>query len=70
MDKYLILSSFISELDFIKGENLNVDGFMLKDAFAEDIVYAIKTIMRSSPGIVMMSDGVVLDKWSWRLYSN
>ena len=31
---------------------------------------AIKTIMRSSPGIVMMSDGVVLDKWSWRLYSN
>ncbi|SHJ12533.1 two component transcriptional regulator, LuxR family [Clostridium amylolyticum] len=44
--KYLILSSFISELDFIKGENLNVDGFMLKDAFAEDIVYAIKTIMR------------------------
>ncbi|HHT03044.1 MAG TPA: DoxX family protein [Bacteroidales bacterium] len=28
---------------------------------------AIETMMRSNPGVVMMKDGVVLKKWSWRL---
>ncbi|MCK9162722.1 MAG: DoxX family protein [Bacteroidales bacterium] len=28
---------------------------------------AIETMMRSNPGIVMMKDGVVEKKWSWRL---
>lgn len=28
---------------------------------------AIETMMRSNPGIVMMKDGVVKKKWSWRL---
>lgn len=31
---------------------------------------SIQTIMRSNPGILMMSDGIVLDKWSWRLFPN
>ncbi|WP_040213405.1 response regulator [Clostridium polynesiense] len=44
--KYLILSSYISEMDFMKGEALNVQGYMLKDAFAEDIIYAVKSVMR------------------------
>ena len=28
---------------------------------------AIETMMRSNPGIVMMKDGVVKKKWSWRV---
>lgn len=31
---------------------------------------AIETMMRSNPGIVMMKDGVVQKKWSWRCLPN
>lgn len=44
--KYIILTSFISEFDFITAENIGVDGYILKDALIEDIIYAINTTMR------------------------
>lgn len=44
--KTILLTYFVSEADFLRGEEIGVDGYVLKDAFVEDIVYAVKTVMR------------------------
>jgi DNA-binding NarL/FixJ family response regulator len=44
--KYVILSSSSAFDDFDKAMQLNVDGYILKDAFTEDIVYAVKSVLR------------------------
>lgn len=44
--KFIILSSYISQEDFKKAEDLEVNGFILKDAFSEDILYAINVVSR------------------------
>jgi len=44
--KFLILTSFMSEADFLRGEDMGLDGYILKDAFVEDITYAINSITR------------------------
>lgn len=44
--KYIVLACFISEIDFLKAEAIGVDGYILKDAYVEDIIYAVGTIMR------------------------
>ena len=44
--KYVILSSSSAIGDFERAINANVDGYILKDAYPEDIVYAVKTVLR------------------------
>lgn len=44
--KYVILTSSSSLLDFRRAKQLNVDGYILKDAFVEDIIYALSVIRR------------------------
>ena len=44
--KFLILTSSIKKDDFIRSKEVGVDGYILKEAFAEDILYAIRVILR------------------------
>lgn len=44
--KFIILTSSIRKEDFIRSEDAGVDGYILKDAFAEDILYAIHVVLR------------------------
>lgn len=44
--KYVILSSSSAAEDFDRAMKLNIDGYILKDAFTEDIVYAVKSVIR------------------------
>lgn len=44
--KFIILTSSLKKGDFIRSEEVGVDGYMLKDAFAEDIIYAINIVLR------------------------
>ncbi|NLK44003.1 MAG: response regulator transcription factor, partial [Tissierellia bacterium] len=44
--KFLILTSSIRKEDYIRAKDIDVDGYILKEAFAEDILYAIHVIMR------------------------
>lgn len=44
--KYLVLTSSSRKEDFLRAQKLGVDGFILKEAFAEDIIYAIHVVAR------------------------
>jgi len=44
--KFLVLTSSLKREDFLKAQEAGVDGYILKEAFAEDLVYAIHTIVR------------------------
>ncbi|MBZ9689205.1 response regulator transcription factor [Clostridium estertheticum] len=44
--KFVVLTSFIPQEDFKRAEKMDVDGYILKEAFAEDILYAIRLISR------------------------
>lgn len=44
--KFVILTSSVRREDFIRSEEAGVDGYILKEAFAEDILYAINLVMR------------------------
>jgi len=44
--KFLILTSSSKKEDFIRAQKIGVDGFILKEAFAEDIIYAIHVLAR------------------------
>ena len=44
--KFILLTHFISEVDFIKSEEIGLDGYILKDALEDEIIFAIKTVMR------------------------
>lgn len=44
--KYVILTSSSSLLDFRRAKQLDIDGYILKDAFVEDILYALNVIKR------------------------
>lgn len=44
--KFIILTSFISEEDFNRAEQIGVEGYVLKEAFTEDILYAMNIISR------------------------
>lgn len=44
--KYIVLTSFISYEDFLKAEQVGMEGYILKEALAEDILYAINLVSR------------------------
>ena len=44
--KFVILTSSIREDDFNKANKVNVDGYILKDAFTDDIIYALRVVLR------------------------
>ena len=44
--KFVILTSSIREEDFNKANKVNVDGYILKDAFTDDIIYALRVVLR------------------------
>lgn len=44
--KFVILTSSIRREDYIRAKEIDVDGYILKEAFAEDILYAINVVLR------------------------
>lgn len=64
--KFIILTSFITREEFICAEKIGVDGFLLKDAFSDDILYAINLVMRGkkyyAPEIIRYKDRSDNDK--------
>ncbi|MCH5138578.1 response regulator transcription factor [Clostridiaceae bacterium UIB06] len=44
--KFIVLTEVMSQEDLKKAEHLGVDGYILKEAFVEDILYAIRVICR------------------------
>ncbi|GKU31616.1 response regulator [Clostridium folliculivorans] len=44
--KFIVLTSFISQEEFLKAEEIGVDGYILKDAYPEDILYALSVVRR------------------------
>jgi DNA-binding NarL/FixJ family response regulator len=56
--KFVILTSYADEGSFRKAEELKVDGYILKEAFPEEIVHAIQIVGRGrkyyDPGMMEM----------------
>jgi two-component system nitrate/nitrite response regulator NarL len=44
--KYILLTSFVSYEEFKRAEQIEFDGYILKEALAEDILYAINLVLR------------------------
>lgn len=44
--KYIILTSSSKKDDFIRAQEVGVDGYVLKEAFIEDIIYAFRVVVR------------------------
>lgn len=44
--KFVILTSSVRKDDFTRSEEAGIDGYILKDAFSEDIIYAINVVLR------------------------
>lgn len=44
--KFLILTSSIKKEDYMRSEEVDIDGYILKEAFAEDILYAVRVVLR------------------------
>lgn len=44
--KYVVLTSSVKKEDYIKAKALKVNGYILKTAFPEDVIYGLNTILR------------------------
>lgn len=44
--KFIVLTSSMKKDDFLRSRDAGIDGYILKDAFPEDIVYAFHTVSR------------------------
>ena len=44
--KFIIITSFLTQENFLRAEKIGLDGYIIKDAFSEDIFYAINTVSR------------------------
>jgi two-component system nitrate/nitrite response regulator NarL len=44
--KFLVLTSSVKRDDYIRSEEIGVNGYILKEAFAEDILYAVHVVLR------------------------
>jgi DNA-binding NarL/FixJ family response regulator len=55
--KFIILTSFMNQTDFLRAEKLGADGYILKEAMIEDIKYVVDLVLRGKkyydPGIIM-----------------
>lgn len=47
--KFVVLTSSGKISDFTKARELGVEGYLLKDALVEDIIYAIRVVARGKP---------------------
>lgn len=63
--KFMILTSSVKKDDFERCMAAEVDGYILKEAFAEDIIYAMKVVLRGKqfidPEIVRYQASVILE---------
>lgn len=46
LTKFIILTSSMREEDFNKANKANVDGYILKGAYTDDIIYALRVVVR------------------------
>lgn len=57
--KYVILSSFATEEEIEKAMDLDVDGYILKEALPEELIYAVRIISRGrryfDPAVIQFS---------------
>lgn len=44
--KFVVLTSSIKKDDYIRAKEIGIDGYILKEAFAEDILYALHVVQR------------------------
>ena len=44
--KYIVLTSSTKKDDFLRAQEVGVDGYVLKEAYAEDIIYAFRVVAR------------------------
>jgi len=44
--KYIVLTSSSKREDFLRAQEIGVDGYILKEAFAEDILYGLNVVSR------------------------
>lgn len=44
--KYIVLTSSSKKDDFLRAQEIGVDGYILKEAFIEDIIYAFRVVVR------------------------
>ncbi|NLY66883.1 MAG: response regulator transcription factor [Tissierellia bacterium] len=44
--KFIILTSSLKREDYLKSKEVGVDGYILKEAFVEDIIYALNLVRR------------------------
>lgn len=44
--KFIVLTSSCKKVDFMQAQRMDVDGYVLKGAFVEDIIYAINVVHR------------------------
>lgn len=44
--KYVILTSSLKSMDYKRALEIGIDGYILKDAYIEDIIYALKVVAR------------------------
>lgn len=55
--KFMILTSSTTKNDFLKAQEMNVDAYLLKEAYVEDIIYALHVVERGKkylyPGIML-----------------
>lgn len=44
--KFIVLTSSSKREDFLRAQSFDIDGYILKEAFAEDIIYGINTVVK------------------------
>lgn len=61
--KFIVLTEIMSEENFKKAEHLGVYGYILKEAFIDDILYAIRVIIRGKkyyyPDILKYNNSII-----------
>ena len=71
--KFVVLTSSTNEDDFKRAKEIGVDGYVLKEAFPEELIHALRIISRGrkyyDPGVldlIMKSSEPLEDRWAYR----